>query len=91
MGPQETGLAFLALLGVMLALGCPVGVAMIATGLGGFAAIIGPDPALRILERAVLETAGNPGFTVIPLFILMGALVAEAGIGRDLFLTARRA
>ncbi|MEL7174871.1 MAG: TRAP transporter large permease subunit, partial [Pseudomonadota bacterium] len=59
-------------------------------GLGGFALLIGPEPALRILERAALETAGNPGFTVIPLFILMGALVARAGIGRDLFQAARR-
>ncbi|MEM6421028.1 MAG: TRAP transporter large permease subunit, partial [Pseudomonadota bacterium] len=90
MSPEGTGLAALAVLGVMLALGCPVGVAMIVVGLGGFAAVIGPDPALRILERSVIETASNPGFTVIPLFVLMGALVAEAGIGRDLFAAARR-
>ncbi|MEM7500025.1 MAG: TRAP transporter large permease [Pseudomonadota bacterium] len=90
MSPEATGLAGLGLMTVMLALGCPVGLAMIAIGLGGFAVLIGPEPALRILERAALETAGNPGFTVIPLFILMGAVVAQAGIGRDLFSAARR-
>ncbi|MEL6576220.1 MAG: TRAP transporter large permease subunit [Pseudomonadota bacterium] len=90
MSPEGVGLAGLALMAVLLALGCPVGLAMIAVGLGGFALLIGPEPALRILERAALETAGNPGFTVIPLFILMGALVARAGIGRDLFQAARR-
>ncbi|MEL6769200.1 MAG: TRAP transporter large permease subunit [Pseudomonadota bacterium] len=90
MSPEGVGLTGLALLTLLLALGCPVGLAMIGVGLGGFAILIGPEPALRILERAALETAGNPGFTVIPLFILMGALVARAGIGRDLFEAARR-
>ncbi|MEM9764115.1 MAG: TRAP transporter large permease subunit [Pseudomonadota bacterium] len=90
MSPEGVGLAGVALMAALLALGCPVGLAMIGVGLGGFALLIGPEPALRILERAALETAGNPGFTVIPLFILMGALVAHAGIGRDLFQAARR-
>ncbi|MEM8758980.1 MAG: TRAP transporter large permease subunit [Pseudomonadota bacterium] len=90
MTPEAVGLAGLVLMGVLLALGCPVGLAMIGVGLGGFAILIGPEPALRILERAALETAGNPGFSVIPLFILMGSLVARAGIGWDLFEAAKR-
>ncbi|MEM6679776.1 MAG: TRAP transporter large permease [Pseudomonadota bacterium] len=90
LGPEGTGLTGLAILAGLLALGCPVGLALIAVGLGGFAVLIGPEPALRILERAALETTGNPGFSVVPLFILMGALVARAGIGRDLFAAAAR-
>ncbi|MEM6945673.1 MAG: TRAP transporter large permease [Pseudomonadota bacterium] len=90
MSAEATGLAGIGLMVLMLALGCPVGLAMIVVGLSGFALLIGLEPALRILERAALETAGNPGFTVIPLFILMGALVARAGIGRDLFAAARK-
>ncbi|MEO1467953.1 MAG: TRAP transporter large permease subunit [Pseudomonadota bacterium] len=90
MSPDATGLAGLAVLALMLALGCPVGVALVAVGIGGFATLIGIDPALRIFERAAMDVATNPGLAVVPLFILMGALVAEAGISRDLFAAARR-
>ncbi len=90
MSPQETGLAALAVLLALLALGCPVGVALILVGAGGFAAIVGPQPALSILERSVLDVATTHGFTLIPLFILMGALISRAGIAGDLFAAARR-
>jgi len=59
MSPQETGLAGLGALVALLALGCPVGLALIAVGAGGFAVIVGPGPALGILERSVTDTASN--------------------------------
>ncbi|MCL5775752.1 TRAP transporter large permease [Limibaculum sp. FT325] len=90
MTPEAAGLAGMGALVALIALGCPVGLAMIAVGAGGFAAVVGIEPALRILERGTLETVTNYSFTVIPLFILMGALVARAGLSRDLFLAARR-
>ncbi|MBK0401115.1 TRAP transporter large permease [Limibaculum sp. M0105] len=90
MSPEQIGLAGMAALIGLIALGCPVGLAMIAVGAGGFAAVVGVEPALRILERGTLETVTNYSFTVIPLFILMGAMVARAGLSRDLFLAARR-
>jgi tripartite ATP-independent transporter DctM subunit len=88
---EAVGLAGLAVLGALLALGCPVGLAMILVGAGGFAAIVGVSPALGIVERAILDVGTTHGFTLIPLFILMGALVSRAGIARDLFLAARHA
>jgi len=89
MSPQEIGFAALAGLVALLLLGCPVALAMTLAGGLGFAAIIGPAPALRILEQSAFEVATSHGFTLIPLFLLMGALAARAGLSADLFAAAR--
>ena len=90
MSAEALGIAAIAGLAGLVALGCPVGLAMILAGLAGFAAVVGPEPALAMLERSVLAVATTHGFTVIPLFLLMGALAARAGLSRDLFEAARR-
>jgi tripartite ATP-independent transporter DctM subunit len=87
---QEIGFLGIAVLLVLLALGCPVGIAMILVGFSGFAAIIGIGQALSVLETGAFETASNYSFTLVPLFLLMGSLVSRAGFSRDLFLAARR-
>ncbi len=90
MSPQEIGFVAIAALLALLALGCPVGIAMIGVGFVGFASIVGLGPALTVLETGAFETASSYSFTLVPLFILMGALVSRAGLSRDLFLAARR-
>ena len=90
MSPETVGLVAIAALAALLALGCPVGIAMIVTGVAGFAAIVGPGPALRVLENGVMDTATSYSFTLVPLFLLMGALASRAGLSRDLFRAARR-
>lgn len=90
MSSQEIGFLGIAVLLALLALGCPVGIAMILVGFGGFAAIIGISQALSVLETGAFETASNYSFTLVPLFLLMGSLVSRAGFSRDLFLAARR-
>ena len=90
MSPQEIGFLGIAGLLVLLVLGCPVGIAMILVGFAGFAAIIGLGPALTVLQTGAFETAANYSFTLVPLFLLMGAPVSRAGLSRDLFLAARR-
>ena len=90
MSPEEIGFAAIAGLVGLVALGCPVALAMILAGGTGFAAILGTGPALTALERSIVAVAGNHGFTIIPLFLLMGALAARAGLSRDLFEAARR-
>lgn len=70
--------------------GCPVGLAMILVGFGGFALMIGTGPALSVLETAAWETATNYGFTIVPLFMLMGNVISESGMARDLFRASER-
>ncbi|GLQ05916.1 TRAP transporter large permease [Sneathiella chinensis] len=89
MDPLMIGLIGMGVILVLLALGCPVGLAMIIVGAGGFAAIVGAEPALNVLETAAFETASNYSFTLIPMFLLMGSLAARAGFSKDLFDSAR--
>lgn len=83
------GLAGLGGVLILLALGCPVGLAMILAGGIGFAAIVGFDPAFNMLETSAFEVASNYSFSLIPLFLLMGSLAARSGFSKDLFDSAR--
>ena len=87
---QTTGILSILFLFVIVLLGCPVGLAMIVVGFGGFAAMIGVDPALSVLKTAAYETASSYSFTLVPLFILMGNLVSQSGMAGDLFRASER-
>ncbi|MEL6978045.1 MAG: TRAP transporter large permease [Pseudomonadota bacterium] len=90
MSPLEIGvISLLGLLGLLL-LGCPIGLAMALAGFLGFTAIVGLSPALAVIETAAFDVASNAGFALIPLFLLMGSLMAQAGLARDLFAGAAR-
>ncbi len=90
MSPQLIGSISIGALFLLIAIGCPIGLAMILVGAGGFAAIVGLEPAINILETGAFETASNYSLTLIPLFLLMGNLISNAGLSRDLFLAARK-
>ena len=87
---QTVGMLSIGVLLVIVLLGCPVGLAMIIVGFGGFAMMIGTSPALSVLETAAWETATNYGFTIVPLFMLMGNAISESGMARDLFRASER-
>ena len=87
---QTIGILSVAVLLATVLLGCPVGLAMILVGFGSFALMIGTGPALSVLETAAWETATSYGFTIVPLFMLMGNAVSESGMARDLFRASER-
>jgi len=87
--PTTGGIAGIAVLFLLIALRCPIGLAMIVVGFGGFAAIAGFAPAISIIENGPYEVASNYSFTMIPLFMLMGGFAARARISTDLFEAAR--
>lgn len=78
------GLGFAIMLG-LVALHVPIGIAMGIVGVGGFAAIVGLDPALSLLASEPAATLTNLNLAVIPLFMLMGNLAAAAGLANDVY------
>ena len=90
MTPQFIGFVGVGILMLLIAMGCPVGLAMIVVGATGFAAIMGIEPAINILQTGAFETAANYSLTLVPLFLLMGNLIAQSGLSRDLFLASKR-
>jgi len=73
---------------VLMAFRVPIGIAMGLVGVGGFAAIAGWGPALKLLAHSPIRTATDYAFAVIPLFLLMGAFSSSSGMSRELFRAA---
>jgi tripartite ATP-independent transporter DctM subunit len=78
---------FVALFALML-LRFPIGLAMGAVGVAGFGAIVGFDPALKLLAQSPIRTATDAGFAVIPMFLLMGTIASVSGMSGELFQAA---
>ena len=80
-------LGFAALLG-LIALRCPVGLAMLLVGGAGYAHILDAATLLNYLKTTPYHLFANYTLSTIPLFILMGALAERGGLARDLFAAA---
>ena len=73
----------------LLLLRVPIGVAMGLVGVGGFAAIVGPQPALNLLAQSPIRTVTDFNLTLIPFFVLMGVLATNSGMSSELFRSGR--
>jgi len=75
-------------LAVVLALfltGIELGFAMALVGFVGFSIIVSTKAALNLLAKDIFDVFANYGFTVIPLFVLMGQIAFNAGIAKRLY------
>ncbi|HEX5515328.1 MAG TPA: TRAP transporter large permease subunit [Gammaproteobacteria bacterium] len=70
---------------VMIFARVPVGIAMGLVGVGGFAAVVGPQPALNLLATSPIRTVTDYNLSLIPMFILMGVFATATGMSRELF------
>ncbi|MEF2070719.1 TRAP transporter large permease [Consotaella aegiceratis] len=85
-------LVFGSVLGLVAFTRLPLGLVMMFCGVGGIAALHprGLSAALAISEQQIMDLALNYQFSVLPLFILMGVFVVQAGLANELFEAARR-
>ena len=82
--------ALIGALGVLLLLvlifaRVPIAIALAASGLVGYAALDGWGPALKMFGRVPFTLASAYSLSVIPLFILMGAVAARGNMAKELF------
>jgi len=63
----------------------PIALALAASGLAGYAALDGWDKALKMIGAVPFNLASAYSLSVIPLFILMGAVASRANMARELF------
>ena len=63
----------------------PIAIALAASGLCGYAALDGWAKALKMLGSVPFNLASAYSLSVIPLFILMGAVASRANMARELF------
>lgn len=67
----------------------PIGIAMLLVGIGGYVSMSSAVNFLNYIKTTPYFLFANYTMTVIPLFILMGALAEQSGLARDLFTAAR--
>ncbi|MGB0846280.1 MAG: TRAP transporter large permease [Thiolinea sp.] len=85
-------IGFACLLGLIF-LRIPLGVAMGAVGVIGFALVQvnifenprGWDAALKMIPQVAFDTGLSYGLSVVPLFILMGNFITESGLSTQLY------
>jgi tripartite ATP-independent transporter DctM subunit len=83
--PELVGLLGFVVLIVLLMVRVPVGIAMMAVALGGYSYIIDSDAALARMGSDAFQGSATYSLSVIPLFVLMGLLLAAAGLGVDAY------
>ncbi len=89
---QESLIGFAALLALIFAR-VPLAIAMGVVGVAGFGYVQvfefgnprGWDAALNMVSQVAFDTGLSYGLSVVPLFILMGNLITEAGISAQLY------
>jgi C4-dicarboxylate transporter DctM subunit len=84
------GITGLVVLLLLFATGIELGFAMALIGFVGFGYLNGFESALNLLSRDVYDVITSYGFTVFPLFILMGQIGFNAGIAVRLYGTAHK-
>jgi C4-dicarboxylate transporter, DctM subunit len=83
--PITAGLLGSLLLLALLFLGMPIAFVMMFVGFLGISYLASVNAALPVVAKTVYETAAYYPYTIIPLFILMGAFAGGAGITAKLY------
>lgn len=79
------GIPIVGLLIFLVLIGMPVAISLLAASFAGIAWLRSPELAGRFLAAAANDAVNDYLFGVIPLFVLMGLIVGQSGIGRDTF------
>jgi tripartite ATP-independent transporter DctM subunit len=90
MNEVMVGILGLALVMALFLTGIELGFAMALVGFLGFSYLISLDAALNLLAKDIFDVFASYGFTVIPLFVLMGQIAFNAGIAKRLYDTGYR-
>lgn len=67
----------------------PIATALGLVGFGGYLLLSGATPALSMVATITRESTMSYSLIVLPLFVLMGDLIAGGGISQDLFRAAQ--
>jgi tripartite ATP-independent transporter DctM subunit len=90
MNEMAVGIIALVVLLALFATGIELGFAMAAVGFVGFAYFNGVPAAMSLLGRDLYDVMTSYGYTVFPLFILMGQIGFNAGIAVRLYGAANK-
>lgn len=79
------GVLAIAALMLLLLVGVPLALSFIITSFVGIAVLLNPHGATSLLGETSYSAIASPTFTVLPLFVLMGAFAANAGFAEQAY------
>lgn len=88
MSPQAVGILGLVFMLGLMALRMNIGLSMAFAGFFGYIYLSGIDNAFAMLGMTPYGTITSYSMTALPLFVFMGAIVTNTGIGENLYTTA---
>lgn len=90
MNPMAIGIGGILLLFVLMFMGMPLGLTFTLVGFAGYALTAGFGGALGLLRTVPFTSFSDYSFSVVPLFMLMGALAYFGRMSEDLYGNAYR-
>lgn len=90
MNEVTVGIIFLCILLALFTTGIELGFGMALVGMVGFAYMNGWVAAMQLVGRDIYDVITNYGYTVFPLFILMGQIGFNAGLAVRLYGAAHK-
>ncbi|OPY77634.1 MAG: Sialic acid TRAP transporter permease protein SiaT [Syntrophorhabdus sp. PtaU1.Bin058] len=90
MTPEIVGVIGLIIMFLLFFVGLEIGFAMAIVGFLGFSYITSFQAGANLIAKDIFDVFSSYSLTVIPLFIFMGQLAANSGIGRKLYDSAFR-
>ncbi|PLX43020.1 MAG: C4-dicarboxylate ABC transporter permease [Deltaproteobacteria bacterium] len=85
MDPVTIGILGTVGLFVLLAIGMPIAFALMFVGFMGITTLASMDAAMPVVASTMYEVSSFFPYTVIPLFIVMGAFAGSSGLTKDLY------
>ena len=70
---------------ILIVLQVPIGIAMGAIGIIGFAFLSDFGPALSLISSETVSALSNPDLAVVPIFLLMGNFATASGLSGDIY------
>lgn len=90
MSEITTGIVALFVLLILFASGLELAFGMALLGFVGFAYLVSFSAASNLLVKDFFDTFTSYGFTVIPMFVLMGQVASHSDIARRLYLATHK-
>ncbi len=89
MSPEQVGILGLGAMLLLLTLRVPVAFSMALVGFLGYGLVSGWPAANKVAAMVPYTAIATYGFSVVPLFLIMGSFLSRAGLVSDLFRMAR--
>lgn len=90
MTPEVIGLLLLILFLVILLMGMPISFSMLLIGFVGIAIYTSVPTSLDTVSLNLREQFGNFNYLVVPMYMFMGYVASETGLGRKFFDVANK-